>query len=188
MVFGARLTTAHSKAVPTKMAINAEGTRVESLGNHRETTKASTWSGTTGQHCAVETLFQKNCVKRIPELSEFFFSCQAEYVQRFQKIINVKPSTRGEHTKRCGKAMVSSLKTDRHVWSVFVCLLEGTSNISQLWKTPYGISQAIYSSFTAINWGGVWLYCFPLHPVILSSILMSSFVLHPKYEPPTSLT
>jgi hypothetical protein len=32
------------------------------------------------------------------------------------------------------------------------------------------------------------LYCFPLHPVILSSILMSSFVLHPKYELPTSLT
>ena len=40
----ARLTTAHSKAVPTKMAINAEGTRVESLGNQRETTKASTWA------------------------------------------------------------------------------------------------------------------------------------------------
>ena len=38
------LTMAHSKAVPTKMATKADGTRVESLGNHKETAKANTWA------------------------------------------------------------------------------------------------------------------------------------------------
>ena len=38
-VFPPRLTIAHSKAVPTRMATKAEGTRVESLGKYKETTK-----------------------------------------------------------------------------------------------------------------------------------------------------
>ena len=44
-VFPPRLTIAHSKAVPTRMATKAEGTRVESLGKYKETTKDITWDG-----------------------------------------------------------------------------------------------------------------------------------------------